>query len=72
MKKEVDIKLIYTKRNCWHLFPLYAAIAIVGVGESTTLIGLGVMSPSPELLFSLGRALLSTLLSLSAVSVTPS
>lgn len=49
-------------------------MAMVGAGESVTLAGSGVKSPSPRLLFSLGAALpvWLALLSLSPFSITPS
>lgn len=52
------------------MLPAQAVMAMVGVGDSVMLVGMGVRSPSPELLFSLGTplALLLALLSLSPVS----
>lgn len=50
----------------------HAAIAMLGAGESAILVGSGVRSPSPRLLFSLGTVLpvWLALLSLSPFSVT--
>lgn len=74
MKNKHDIKVLYKKRNpVVYQFPPYAVMEMVGVGDwAMLLIGLGVRLSSPELLFSLGMALLLALLSLSPVSATPS